>query len=60
MIQTFDIEVLKNYTLFAFMNKRGDVSTIEIKGKSSTLTKKDRSELERQLKSGTIIKILHI
>lgn len=54
-MKTFDIEVLKNYTLFAFMNKSGDVSIIEIKGKRSTLTKKDRTELETHLKSATIV-----
>ena len=55
MKKTFDIECLINYTLFAFMDEDGKVSTIEMKGKKYRLPIKDRRTLRRLVETGTII-----
>lgn len=54
-MKTFDIECLKNYTLFAFQDKHGKVSKVEMKGKGTQLAKKDRKTLLKLLKKGTIV-----
>jgi len=54
-MKTYDIEVLKNYTLFAFMSEVGEVVTFEVKGKHSTLTAKQMLRMRAMLAYDTII-----
>jgi len=54
-MKTYDIEVLKNYTLFAFMSEAGEVQTIEMKGKHIPLSSSDALELRSLLAKDTII-----
>ena len=55
MLKVMDCEILKNYTLFAFMDKDGNSDTIEMKGKDTTLSATKHEELYDLLSNDTII-----
>ena len=52
-MKTFDIEVLQNFILFAFMDEHDKVSKVSIKGKDSSLSRKGRDKLRRLLRDDT-------
>jgi len=51
----FDIEVLKNYFLLAWMGSDGKVVRIDMRGHDTTMGMKKRTKVSKMLRSGTIV-----